>query len=60
MWGSWHSLCVARTMGGRTLKVDPALTSPGDPGSRLTILKGPDATLGDLNSSSKLYHKPSV
>lgn len=43
-----QSSCVARTVGGRALKVGPALTSV-DPGSCLTILKGPSAKLGDPN-----------
>lgn len=55
-----HSLCVPRTVGGRTLKVGPALTSPGNPGSCLTVLKGPIAKLRDPNSWSTLYHKLAV
>lgn len=44
------SMYVARTVGGRILKVVPASASPGDPGSWLTALKGPDAKSGDTSS----------
>lgn len=47
-WGP--SMYVARTVGGRIFKVVPALASPGDPGSWLTTLKGPDAKSGDTGS----------
>lgn len=45
LWSMWGG---PRTVGGRALKVSPALTSV-DPGSCLTILQGPNAKLGDPN-----------
>lgn len=45
-----HSTYGARIVGGRTLKVVPALASPGDPGSWLIPLTGPDAKSEDTNS----------
>ena len=54
--GLGHSTHVARTVGGRTLKVAPALASPGDPGSCLATLKGPDARgLSPSSTTNRLF-----